>query len=270
MPKRISFLLITLMFFVLFSVSTSLAKNDKPKHEKNTPNKSERALEQQEINAQKHEQAELEKGPKGPKGGPSGRNGRSFMGKLYFFEEDPDPEDLIVPEEEEEVTEEPPAENPEGTEPEDEFIDEENDILEIAWGKMNYNLVGPYLKFVFNGHGLEVDMDYTLIYAPNYPEWDETGLICLGSGTSDEFGDVHINERIYDLCDLPSPDDANNGAQLILALTEDVDCDGAAMNAWNSPLYLFGYNLIRFDDTTCEVEESEPEPVPVPESEPEV
>jgi hypothetical protein len=255
MFKKTGIVFLILMIFTFLSVSAALAKNDKPKHRKNTPNKSERALEQQEINAQRQqEKAEKEKGPKG---GWSGQNGRSFMGKLYFFEEDPEPEDLIVEEEEEEVPEEPVD-----SEPGEDFIDEENDILEIAWGKMNYNLVGPYFKFVFNGHRLEPGIDYTLIYYPNYPEGDGTGLICLGNGTSDEFGDVHINERVYGLCDLPAPGDENEGAQLILVLTDDVDCDGAVMSLWAPESYLFGFNLMRFDDTTCEVTESPPEEEP--------
>lgn len=267
MLKKITLFLLTFMFLASFSVSATLAKNDKPKHEKNTPNKSERALKQQEKNLQKQEKSEKRRGPKG---GPSGQNGRSFMGKLYFFEENPDPEDLIVEDEEGDIPEEPPVEDPEGSEPGEGFIDEENDVLEIAWGKMNYNLVGPYLRFVFNGHGLEVDTDYTLVYYPNYPEAAVTGLICLGSGTSDEFGDVHMNEKLYGLCDLPVPGDTNDGAQVILVLTEDVDCDGGEMPAWNPALYLFGYNLMKFDDTTCEITELPPEeePEPEPEEEP--
>jgi len=251
MFKKISFIFLSFMFFAMFSVSTTLAKNDKPKQDRNTSNRSERAVEQQERNAQ--QQQERGENAKGPKGGPSGQNGRSFMGKLYFFEEDTDPEDMIVEDEEGDTPEEPVD-----GEPGEDFIDEENDVLEIAWGKMNYNLVGPYFKFVFNGHGLEVDTDYTLIYYPNYPEGDGTDLICLGSDTSDEYGNVHINERLYGLCDLPIPDDANDGAQLILVLSDDVDCDGAGVQAWDSTSYLFGFTLMRFDDTTCEITETEP------------
>jgi hypothetical protein len=265
MFKKTGIVLLTIMFFTFLSVSATLAKNDKPKHRKNTPQKSERALEQQEMNSQKPEKPEKPQREKGPKGGPSGPNGRSFMGKLYFFEEDPEPQDLIVEEEEEEIPEEPVD-----SEPGEDFIDEENDLLEIAWGKMNYNLVGPYFKFVFNGHGLEPGIDYTLIYYPGYPDGDGMGLICLGKGTSDEFGDVHINERVYGLCDLPGPEDTNDGAKLILVLSEDVDCDGAAIIEWDSASYLFGYNLMSFDDTTCEITEllPEEEPEPGPEEEP--
>ncbi len=253
MFKKAGIVFLTLMFITFLSVSTTLAKNDKPKKDKNTPNRSERAVEQQERNAQR--QQERGENAKGPKGGPSGQNGRSFMGKLYFFEEDTDPEELIVEDEEADTPEEPVD-----SEPGEDFIDEENDMLDIAWGKMNYNLVGPYFKFVFNGHGLEVDTDYTLIYYPSYPEGDGTGLICLGSGVSDEFGNVHMNERVYGLCDLPIPDDTNDGAQLILVLTDDVDCSGEMLQEGNSASYLFGFNLMEFDDTTCEpISEEEPE-----------
>ena len=168
------------------------------------------------------------------------------MGKLYFFEEDPDPEELIVEDGEEDV--------PEG----EDFIDEENDVLEIVWGKMNYNLVGSYFKFVFNGHGLKPDTEYTLIY---YPEPSGDGLLCLGSDVSDEFGNVHINEKLIGVCDMPIPEDENypNGAKLCLVLASDVDCDASEMIEWNPSSYLFGFNLIKFDDTTCEYEETNPE-----------
>ena len=33
-----------------------------------------------------------------------------------------------------------------------------------AWGKMKYTLSGPVFEFVFNGHGLMPDANYTLIY----------------------------------------------------------------------------------------------------------
>lgn len=234
-------------------MSTTLAKNDKPKHQKNAPQKSEKALEQQDDDCPKLERVEKQEGPKG---GPSGPNGRSFMGKLYFFEEDPDPEDLIVEEEpgDGEITE--PGDDPDA----EDFIDEEDDIIGIAWGKMNYSLAGPYFKFVFNGHGLEVLTEYTLIY---YPEPSGEGLLCLGKAESDEFGNVHMNERLYDLCDLPIPEDANDGAQLILVLSHDVDCDNALTTLPNPGLYLFGFNPIVFDDTDCEhVTLSEPEEEP--------
>lgn len=36
-----------------------------------------------------------------------------------------------------------------------------------TWGKMKYNLEGPTFDFVFNGHGLEPNTEYSLIYYGN-------------------------------------------------------------------------------------------------------
>jgi len=53
-----------------------------------------------------------------------------------------------------------------------------------AWGKMKYNLSGEMFEFVFNGHGLEAEKNYTLIYYPD--PWPGTGLICLGNGVANK------------------------------------------------------------------------------------
>ena len=37
-----------------------------------------------------------------------------------------------------------------------------------AWGKMKYNLSGSTFDFVFNGHGLQPNTDYSLIYYADY------------------------------------------------------------------------------------------------------
>ena len=55
---------------------------------------------------------------------------------------------------------------------------------------MKYSLSGETFDFVFNGHGLEVDEEYMLIYYPD--PWPGTGLICLGEGTANGGGEVHI------------------------------------------------------------------------------
>ena len=147
MPKKISIVFLTFMFLTFLSVSTTLAKNDKPKHEKNTPNKSERALEQQEKNSQKTEKKE---GPKGP----SKQAGKSNVGHLYLYEKMPDPE----------------------AGREDPWVIVEGGM----WGKMKYDLEGPTFDFVFNGHRLPIGVEYTLIYYPD--PWPGLGLICLVSG----------------------------------------------------------------------------------------
>ena len=138
------------------------------------------------------------------------------------------------------------------------------DIVEDgAWGKMKYNLSGPELCFIFNGHELEPGEDYCLIYYPD--PWPGTGLICLGTGTGTDpdplavppclGGDVHIKGCV-DTGDLPAADDTNTGAKIWLVLCADVDCDNAVMTGWNPTEYLFEYDLITFDDT------DEPSPAP--------
>jgi hypothetical protein len=116
-----------------------------------------------------------------------------------------------------------------------------------AWGKMKYNLSGDKFEFFFNGHGLEVGEDYTLIYYPD--PWPVIGLICLGSGIVNESGDIHIAESV-DTGDLPIDTDENDGAKIWLVLSSCVDCEGGTwVGGWNHTEYLFEGELITFDDT---------------------
>ena len=139
-------------------------------------------------------------------GGPTDQAGKSNVGHLYLYEKDPVTWDIV--------------DNP-------------------MWGKMKYNLSGSEFDFVFNGHDLEAYVDYTLIYYPD--PWPGSGLICLGNGTVNEEGDIHI---------MGSVDTGNlTGAKIWLVLTSDVDCDKKMMIGWNPTEYLFEYDLINFDDT---------------------
>jgi hypothetical protein len=128
-----------------------------------------------------------------------------------------------------------------------------------AWGKMTYKLSGKKFKFVFNGHHLMREDDYTLIYYPD--PWPGNGLICLGSGFAlldEEDGsiNVHIMGKVT-TGDLPADYDTNtDGAKIWLVVSDDVDCEGDAaagtlphMFGWNPDYYLFEYDLITFDDT---------------------
>jgi len=146
---------------------------------------------------------------------PNGQAGKSNVAHLYLFEKDPATWEIVE---------------------------------DGAWGKMKYNLAGPEFEFVFNGHGLENGSDYTLIYYPD--PWPGNNLTCLGTGTADEYGDVHIKESV-NTGDLPAEDDKNypDGAKTWLVLSDDVDCENAQMTGWNPTEYLFEYDLITFDDT---------------------
>jgi hypothetical protein len=150
--------------------------------------------------------------------GKTGQAGKSNIAHLYLHEKDPDTWDIV----------------PDG-----------------AWGKMKYNMSGDEFDFVFNGHGLEPGLDYTLIYYPD--PWPGDGLICFGSGIANEDGDVHIMGSV-DTGDLPFDTDDNypDGAKIWLVLSDDVDCSARSWAlpwAWNPSEYLFEYDLITFDDT---------------------
>lgn len=144
--------------------------------------------------------------------GPSGPAGGSNVGHLYLYEKNPDTWEIV-----------------DGG----------------AWGKMKYNLSGSTFDFVFNGHGLEPGYSYTLIYYPD--PWPGTGLICLGAGTANRGGKVHIGQSV-DTGDLPADFDQNYpvGAKIWLVLSDDVNC-GMQMTGWNPTEYLFEYDLITFD-----------------------
>ncbi|MGD9403339.1 MAG: hypothetical protein PVF95_13860 [bacterium] len=145
---------------------------------------------------------------------PNGPAGNSHVGHLYLFEKDPVSWEIV-----------------DGG----------------ARGKMKYNLEGYEFDFVFNGHGLEPGMDYTLIYYPD--PWPGDGLICLGEGTSDFDGNVHIKNSV-DTGSLPAMGDENymDGAKIWLVFTNDVDCMMRSMIGWNPIEYLFEYDLITFED----------------------
>ena len=145
--------------------------------------------------------------------GQHGRAGRSFIGHLYLFEKNPETWEII-----------------------------ENG----SWGKMRYVVIGPTFNFVFNGHNLVPNRNYTLIYYPD--PWPGRNLTCLGNASANEGGNIHIKGSVL-TGDLPNETfDLNypDGSKIWLVLTEDVDCENARMIGWNPTNYLFEHNLITY------------------------
>ena len=108
-----------------------------------------------------------------------------------------------------------------------------------AWGKMMFKDD----KFVFNGHGLDAGVEYTLIYYPD--PWPGTAVQCLNSESviANNGGNVHIAGD-FDFALIPTDKDENkDGAKIWLVLTDDVNC-GTKMTAWTPTEYLFENNLI--------------------------
>jgi hypothetical protein len=112
-----------------------------------------------------------------------------------------------------------------------------------AWGKYNYKLVDTTISGPFNGHGLAPNTDYTLI---SYNDPWATPFVIIGSGVSDELGDVHIKGTADLGFDEPSPvydwSGDGDGYKIWLVLTEDIT--GFQFNAWNPGAYLFENNRI--------------------------
>lgn len=113
------------------------------------------------------------------------------------------------------------------------------EIVDGAWGKMEYKLSGPEFDFVFNGKGLEPGLEYALIVYKG-TAWPGEG-ICLGSALANGGGNVHISDSVEIDRDLDQ-------VKIWLVLADDTDGDGL-MTAWDPASYLFENDLIDFDDT---------------------
>ena len=153
-----------------------------------------------------------EKGPFGR--GHNGPAGKSHIGHLYLVEKNPDTWEVVK---------------------------------NGSWGKMKYILKGPEFSFVFNGHKLEANQSYTLIYYPD--PWPGNNLICLGNASTNGNGSVHIKNSV-NTSSLPKEDDENfpDGAKIWLVLSSDVDNESEIPNmaGWNPTEYLFEYDLINY------------------------
>ena len=206
--KRLSYFFVLVAVFIFFVVGCENSPFESGQYNQDIG----------QLSKKGGESSEPPNDPNGPNGsngpyGPSGPAGKSNMAHLYLVEKDMETWEIV-----------------EGG----------------AWGKMTYHLSGPTFDFVFNGHGLEVDQEYTLIYYPD--PWPGNGLICLGSGTVNVEGDVHIMANV-DTGNFPIESDENDGAKVWLVLSADVDCVNAQMTGWNPGDYLFEYDLINFEDT---------------------
>ena len=152
--------------------------------------------------------------------GKNGQSGKSNVGHVYLYEKDADWEI----------------------------------VADGAWGKYNYKLNGAgnstEVSGVFNGHGLEVGVDYSLIYypevAPNPWPADGFAVIVIGSGLSNEDGDVHITGTAVVGAPDTQPDEGDyigeTGDKIWLVLSTDLT--GSVMTGWNPSEYLFESALI--------------------------
>jgi hypothetical protein len=275
MLRKVSIVICFLAMFSFVVFSPAVAKNSEKGHgpgwkDNSPPGDETPETPEEPTKPEKPEKPKGSTGPKldppegtppenkGPKG-PSGPSGKSSIGHLYLYEKTPI----------------------EGTDP--------WPIVEGgAWGKLKYNSRGPAFKYVFNGHGLTPDTEYTLIYYPD--PWPGTGLVCLGAGAANEGGDIHMGGSVKLDISFPSIADLNNpdndghaecienstcieGAKIWVVLSADVDCDGGGegeeatepkMIGWNPVEYLFEDIGIFYFNPNATEKPPEPTPEPTP------
>jgi hypothetical protein len=116
-----------------------------------------------------------------------------------------------------------------------------------AWGKMTA-LRFFKMFFVFNGHQLVADTEYTLIsYKEPGSSWPATECVILGTGVANEDGNVHIMgflpELVYNEYPTGTSDEYEGvGAKIWLVLSSDMD--GTTLQGWNPTEYLFEGRLL--------------------------
>jgi hypothetical protein len=109
-----------------------------------------------------------------------------------------------------------------------------------AWGKMMYKAD----SFVFNGHGLEANTEYSLI---NWQGWNN--LMVIESGVSNNGGNVNIKGTLNLESFEDDPDDNRDDPEVDgdcrkIWLVPTSEISGNLLNTWNPSSYLFEYNLI--------------------------
>ncbi len=121
-------------------------------------------------------------------------------------------------------------------------------------GRLKFDNSAMTFNYKFNGHDLQADTEYCLIYYadpwPGDGHDHSTGAL-IGSGLSDADGVLGIKGSIELHSDFPNPKDANwpYGAKIWLVPCSDYDATNHRMTAWNPSTYLFESKLITYDDT---------------------
>ncbi len=150
-----------------------------------------------------------------------------------------------------------------------------------AWGKLVYNLSGPTFDYLFNGHRLDPDREYCLIYYADYYEsnlndrfttWggNYPGAL-IARGTTNRGGNLHLVGSVELDMNLPSPEDGNaeeydysgepdyytnaHGAKIWLVPAEYYAEEEKQVTTWEPDSFLFESDLIHYTDIDLEVAE---------------
>lgn len=119
-----------------------------------------------------------------------------------------------------------------------------------AFGVLKYPSSGSTFDYEFDGHRLQPNTNYSLIYYADPWPGNYPGAL-IATGASNSKGDLQLSGSVDLGMDLPDPADANSptGAKIWLLPSSNYDSSTHAVTAWNPSSYLFEYNLVLYDDT---------------------
>src|SRR5258708_5921971 len=119
-----------------------------------------------------------------------------------------------------------------------------NTVTSDSSASMMYFWFGSQFDYVLNAHGLDASTQWTLTYQPE--PLPSSGVICLGNGTVNGGGQLHLANSIELNSNLPSkldptadPSTQPPDALLALVLSADVDCTGGTMTNFQPDKYLW-------------------------------
>ena len=114
---------------------------------------------------------------------------------------------------------------------------------------MTYNQSGPTFDYVFNGHGLQPNEKYSLIYYADPWPGNHPGAL-IANGTSNAGGNINLNGSKSLGINIPTAPDTNTtGGKIWLVLSSDYNPATNAMTGWNPTSYLFENDLITYTET---------------------
>jgi hypothetical protein len=118
---------------------------------------------------------------------------------------------------------------------------------------MMYFWFNSTFDYVLNAHQLPAGSLWTLTYQPE--PLPSAGVICLGDGTVNNGGELHIANSLDLKSNLPPSLDPTATTQppdalLALVLSADVDCTGGTMTNFEPNVYLWSNPRVRYVDSS--------------------
>lgn len=127
-----------------------------------------------------------------------------------------------------------------------------NVVASDSSARMMYDWYASTFDYVLNAHQLDAGSQWTLTFQP-----ETTGtVLCLGNGTANGGGELHLANSIELNSNLPpnldpaaDPSTQPPDAKLALVPTADVDCTAGTMKTAEPNKYLWSQPRVRYIDT---------------------